>query len=853
MKELLGGKGANLSEMSKMGLPVPAAFTITTEVCEYIYAHGEKYPSQLEKEVAKNMAKLEKATGKKFGDPKNPLLLSVRSGASVSMPGMMDTVLNLGLNEKTLAGLIDKTGNERFCYDIFRRFINMFGNVVLGVDHHHFEAVLDRIKKKIKVKEDTELTAKDWKEVSKKYLELVKRKTGKAFPMQPKKQLQMAIDAVFGSWMNARAISYRRINKLQHVKGTAVNVQAMVFGNTGEHSGTGVLFTRDPGTGENKLYGEYLVNAQGEDVVAGIRTPEDMKTLAKKHPEIYEDLLRIKKLVEKHYKEMQDMEFTVEEGKLYVLQTRTGKRTAQAAIRIAMEMLKEKLVNEKQAVMMVNADMIDQVLHPFIDPKAPKEEIAKGLPASPGAATGKVVFSSETAAHRGEKEDIILVRHETSPEDIEGMNAAKGILTSCGGMTSHAAVVARGMGKPCIAGASEVCVDYANKLFTVDGQTFRQNDVITIDGSAGCVYKGYVKRVDPKMTADFEKLMKLADKYRTLKVRANVDTGPDAEKARALGAEGIGLCRTEHMFFQGHRLRHMQGMIVAHTVEERKRELAKLLPYQKRDFESIFTAMKGLPVTIRLLDPPLHEFLPGDSKGIAALAKSAKMSKQKLKKHIEKLHEINPMLGHRGCRLLISYPEIAEMQTKAIISAALAVQKKKMKVYPEIEIPLIGTIKELTNLTEVIHATAKKVDPKGLVKYKVGTMIEVARACTQADKIAESAEFASFGTNDLTQTTFGFSRDDAGKFLPDYVEHGILPADPFQTLDKEGVGEFVEMAVSRARKVDPKFELGVCGEHGGDPDSITFFHNVGLDLISCSTYRVPVARLAAAQAALGKK
>lgn len=854
MKEILGGKGANINEMYNMGLAVPEAFTITTEVCDYYHKHDCTYPKTLQEEIDKNLEKLEKATGKKFGDIHNPLLLSVRSGASVSMPGMMDTVLNLGLNYDALKGMIERTENERFCYDIFRRFIQMFGNVVLGVDHHNFEEILGKVKKDAKVSYDSELTAEQMAEVVKKYLQMVKRKTKKDFPMDPREQLQMAIDAVFGSWNNDRAITYRRINDIRGLKGTAVNVQSMVFGNTGEESGTGVLFTRNPSTGENKLYGEYLMNAQGEDVVAGIRTPEDMADLKKKHNDIYEQIVDMKKLVENHYKDMQDMEFTIEDGKLYILQTRTGKRTAQAAINIAMDMLKEKRVTEKQALMMVDPESLDQVLHPFIDPKAPKELIAKGLPASPGAASGEVVFDSDKAskkAHDGKR--VILVRHETSPDDIEGMHAAEGILTACGGMTSHAAVVARGMGRPCIAGATSVIIDMKKKEFTVKGKTIKEGDVITLDGSTGQVFMGDVPRIDPQLTGAFKQLMKLADKYRTLGVRTNADTGADSETALKFGAEGIGLCRTEHMFFTGPRIRIVQEMILSETTQEREAALKQLLPFQKKDFATIFKAMKGQPVTVRLLDPPLHEFLPDSEKDIKELAVLFKTNRQNILKKIVKLHEANPMLGHRGCRLLITYPEVARMQVTAIMKAALQLKKQGIKAIPEIEVPLVGSEKEFQMLREVIDQTAKEVDPKGEIHYTVGTMIELARACILADRIAEHADFFSFGTNDLTQTTFGFSRDDIGKFLPDYIEKNIIERDPFRSLDVDGVGELIKMAIKKGRGVKKDLLIGICGEHGGDTSSIKFFHKVGLDFVSCSPFRVPIAKLAAAQAAIGKK
>jgi pyruvate,orthophosphate dikinase len=869
MKDLLGGKGANLAEMTNLGIPVPAGFTITTEVCTYYYKKGGKYPPGLKRQVEQAMKRVEKVMGARFGDAKNPLLVSCRSGARISMPGMMDTVLNIGLNDTTVQGLIEKTNNPRFAYDAYRRFVNMYGDVVMGVrprnekEHDPFEEILEAKKKARKVKLDTELTAEDLKELVDEFKALIKRRLGRPFPEDPMEQLWGAIGAVFKSWNIPRAVSYRQIHGIPDDWGTAVNVQAMVFGNMGEDSATGVAFTRDPATGENYFYGEYLTNAQGEDVVAGIRTPQPInrakkvpkgvKTLEDEMPKLYQQLVRIRNKLEKHYKEMQDIEFTIQQGKLWMLQTRTGKRTAAAAIKIAVDMVKEGLITKEEAVMRVEPEQIDQLLHPTLDPKAEKKLLTKGLPASPGAAVGQVVFTAEEAeawAAKGKR--VILVRIETSPDDIRGMNAAEGILTSRGGMTSHAAVVARGMGKCCVAGAGEVVVDYRRNRFTVGKTVVKQGDWISMDGTKGEVYLGQVPKVEPRLTGDFATFMKWVDELRTLGVRTNADTPHDAGVARAFGAEGIGLCRTEHMFFEGKRIDAVREMILADDEAGRRKALAKILPMQRDDFVGIFRAMAGLPVTIRTLDPPLHEFLPHTQKEIRELAKEMGVKPSVLTKKVESLAEANPMLGHRGCRLGIAYPEITEMQARAIFEAACIVTKEGKRVYPEVMIPLVGTVEELRRQKEIVVRTAEEVmKSQGVkIKYLVGTMIELPRAALTADQIATEAEFFSFGTNDLTQTTFGLSRDDAGKFLPMYVEQGILPYDPFVTLDEEGVGQLVEMGVTKGRRTRPDLKVGICGEHGGDPQSVAFCHRVGLNYVSCSPYRVPIARLAAAQAAI---
>ena len=855
MKNLLGGKGANLAEMVNLGIPVPPGFTITTEVCTAYYENNGQWPEGLEEQVKENLAKLESEMGQKFGDPSNPLLVSVRSGARVSMPGMMDTVLNLGLNDAVAEGMIKKTGNPRFVWDSFRRFVHMYSDVVLGAPHEEFEKAIAAMKEKRGVTLDSELVAEDLKELAHQYMEIARETTGKVFPEDPWEQLKGAINAVFGSWNSKRAITYRKIHGIPHDWGTAVNVQAMVFGNMGETSGTGVAFTRDPATGENVFYGEYLMNAQGEDVVAGIRTPVPISQLKADMPEIYAQLESIYKKLEQHYKGMQDIEFTIQEGRLFMLQTRTGKRTGPAAVRMAVEMVEEGLIDEKTAVMRVQPSALDQLLHPMIDPKAKVEVLAKGLPASPGAAVGRVVFTAEAAeewAARGEQ--VILVRTETSPEDIGGMHAAQGILTARGGMTSHAAVVARGMGKCCVAGCGAVIINEHQRTMTISGAQFAEGDWITLNGSTGEVIKGKAPLVQPSLTGNFGKLMEMADSIRTMKVRTNADTPVDARQARQFGAEGIGLCRTEHMFFAEDRIRAMREMILADTEQERRAALAKLLPFQKADFVGIFREMAGLPVTVRLLDPPLHEFLPKpeQTKQIAELANDLGVSEAKIRERIEALHELNPMLGFRGCRLGVVYSEIYEMQVKAIFEAACELTREGVQVLPEVMIPLVGTTGEMQMIRDyIVRIADETIAQYGVeLKYLVGTMIEVPRAALIADKIAEDAEFFSFGTNDLTQMTFGYSRDDAGRFLDAYLQANVLPADPFQSLDQEGVGQLVELGTKLGRTTRPDLKVGVCGEHGGDPDSVDFFHRAGLDYVSCSPFRVPIARLAAAQAEL---
>jgi len=852
MKELLGGKGANLAEMSSLGLPVPAGFTITTQVCELYYKLGRKYPAGLSGEVKANIAKLEKVSGKTFGSGPNPLLVSVRSGAAVSMPGMMDTVLNLGLNDKTIQAMIDLTGNERFVWDSYRRFMQMFGDVVLGMEHHDFETALDGVKKRRKAKLDTDLDVAGLKEVVAEYKK-VYRKARKAFPQDAYKQLQAAIDAVFGSWNNPRAIRYRELNDIRGLLGTAVNVQMMVFGNMGDDCGTGVAFTRDPASGANKFYGEFLMNAQGEDVVAGIRTPEPINRLPRHNKKAYQQLLRIRARLEKHYKDMQDIEFTIEKGKLYMLQTRTGKRTASAAVKIAIDMMRERLITETDAVLRVDPKSLDQLLHPTFDPKgeADAKQIGKGLPASPGAAAGQIVFQAHEAEEMATVgQAVILVRIETSPEDIGGMDAAKGILTQRGGMTSHAAVVARGMGKCCVAGCGELIIDYSAKSMIAAGKKYKQGDWISLNGSTGTVYAGKVPTVDPKLTGPFGQIMALADKHRVLGVRTNADTPHDTAVAVKFGAEGIGLTRTEHMFFEGDRIVSMRKMILAEDEAGRQKALKELLPLQRKDFIGIFKALKGRPATIRFLDPPLHEFVPHDQKGQREMARAMGVPVKQIAEKVESLHEFNPMLGHRGCRLGIFYPEITEMQTRAVVEAACAVPGTKA----EIMIPLVGNVKELANqkriVLDVIEQVKSKRKGRKMPEIKIGTMIEVPRGAVTADQIAAEAEFFSFGTNDLTQMGCGFSRDDAGKFLKHYVAEGIYDQDPFQSLDRDGVGELVRIAAEKGRKARPGLKLGICGEHGGDPSSIEFCHLVGLNYVSCSPYRVPVARLAAAQAAI---
>ncbi len=857
MKKLLGGKGANLSEMTNIGLPVPSGFTITTEVCNLFYELGRKYPGGMDEQIEKNLKKLEKQMEMSFGDEENPLLVSVRSGAAISMPGMMDTVLNLGLNDRTIKGLIKKTGNERFSWDSYRRFIQMFGDVVMGVEHDKFEKALQARKDKKKVKFDTELDDQDLKALVEDYKKIIKQSKNKSFPQDPRKQLKMSIDAVFGSWNNKRAISYRNLHDIPHGIGTAVNVQAMVFGNMGESSGTGVAFTRNPATGEDKFYGEYLFNAQGEDVVAGIRTPQTISKLNEEMPKVYKELADIRKKLEDHYRDMQDLEFTIQEGKLYILQTRTGKRTAAAALRIAVDMVKKRRIDKQTAVTRVEPQMLDQLLHKQLDNKAKDKAklLTKGLPASPGAALGRVVFDADDAVKESKNDNVILVRTETSPEDIQGMAVSQGILTARGGMTSHAAVVARGMGKCCVAGAEDVKVYESKKYIEINGSRINEGDWITLDGSTGEVFKDKIPVVDPEIGEDFKKFMSWVDTYRSIGVRANADTPHDSKVALDFGAEGIGLCRTEHMFFETDRIKAVRKMIVANSREEREKALAAILPMQKKDFIEIFKVMKGLPVTIRLLDPPLHEFLPHEDKDIKEIAGELGIKFDELKGTVNALHEMNPMLGHRGCRLSITYPEILEMQARAIFEAASELTQKGYKVKPEIMVPLVGNVNEIKILKKQIIKIADEILKKGKKKftYKIGTMIEIPRACVTADEIAREAEFFSFGTNDLTQMTFGFSRDDAGKFLPDYIDKGIMEKDPFATLDINGVGQLVKMGVEKGRKTKEKLKIGICGEHGGDPNSIEFCHMIGMDYVSCSPYRVPIARLAAARAAIKEK
>ena len=849
MKNLLGGKGANLAEMSAIGLPVPPGFTITTEVCTHFYAHGKSYPAELTSQVTEALAALEAQVGRRFGDAANPLLVSVRSGARASMPGMMDTVLNLGLNKQTVEGLAQQSGDARFAYDSWRRFIQMYSTVVLDLEHHDFEDIIDAVKRDHGLRSDTEMGAGNWQQVVDRFLALVQEKTGTPFPSQPQDQLWGAIGAVFSSWMNQRAITYRRLNDIPESWGTAVNVQAMVFGNMGNDCATGVAFTRDPSTGENKFYGEYLINAQGEDVVAGIRTPKTIADMQTEMPAIYSQLLDVRSLLEKHYRDMQDIEFTVQQSKLYMLQTRNGKRTAAAALKVACDMVREGLIDKTEAITRVSPASLEQLLHPTLDPKAERKLIAKGLPASPGAASGKIVFTAEEAEAQAEKgEKVILCRMETSPEDIHGMHAAAGILTTRGGMTSHAAVVARGMGRACVAGAGEVRIDSKAGTLTSRGLTLKAGDIITIDGASGDVMRGAVPVIRPELSGDFAELMGWADSLRKLKVRANAETPMDAAQARKFGAEGIGLCRTEHMFFDEGRIPAVREMILADDEAGRRKALAKLQPMQSGDFAQLFTIMDGLPVTIRLLDPPLHEFLPHTDKEVDELAAQSGLSPEKIRQRTAALTESNPMLGHRGCRLGITYPEIYEMQVRAIFSAVQEVATKGIKVEPEIMFPLIATKAELDKLKAMTDAVAAEMK---VAAYKIGIMIELPRAALRAGELAESAEFFSFGTNDLTQTTFGLSRDDAGNFLPDYLKRNVLTHDPFVTLDTEGVGELVKIAAERGRSTRPNIKLGICGEHGGDPASIAFCAQVGLDYVSCSPFRVPIARLAAAQAALG--
>jgi pyruvate, orthophosphate dikinase len=869
MRNLLGGKGANLAEMSNLGLPVPPGLTITTEVCTYYYAHQETYPAELKAQVQSALDKVGQLTGRIFGDAKNPLLLSVRSGARASMPGMMDTVLNLGLNDVTVEAIAASSGDARFAYDSYRRFIQMYSNVVLEVDHHHFEDILEEYKDRKGYHLDTDLQADEWKALIGSYKALVERETGKPFPQDPHEQLWGAVGAVFGSWMNARAIKYRELHNIPASWGTAVNVQSMVFGNLGETSATGVAFTRNPSTGKKELYGEFLINAQGEDVVAGIRTPQniteiarieagsDKPSLEKAMPEAYAEFVRICGLLESHYRDVQDVEFTIERNKLWMLQTRNGKRTAKAALKIAVDLVNEGLITKQEAVGRIEPAALDQLLHPTIDPKAERKIVATGLPASPGAAAGEIVFDSDDAeAAKAAGRKVILVRVETSPEDIHGMHAAEGILTTRGGMTSHAAVVARGMGKPCVSGAGGLRVDYANQTMIAGGMTLKKGDFITIDGSLGQVLQGHVAMQEPELSGEFNTLMQWADEIRSLKVRTNADTPTDARTARSFGAEGIGLCRTEHMFFEGERIVAVREMILADDEKGRRAALAKLLPMQRDDFYELFTIMKGLPVTIRLLDPPLHEFLPHTDEEIADVAKAMGQSADKLRRRANELHEFNPMLGFRGCRLAIAYPEIAEMQARAIFEAAVDAAKATGEaVIPEVMVPLVFGKPEFDLVKARIDAMAQLVTKEKGAKldYQVGTMIELPRACLVANEIAKTAEFFSFGTNDLTQTGLGISRDDAASFLGAYTAQGILPSDPFVTIDRDGVGELVRIGVALGRQTRPDIKLGICGEHGGDPASVAFCHEVGLDYVSCSPYRVPIARLAAAQAALGVK
>lgn len=897
MKNLLGGKGANLAEMTNLGIPVPPGFTITTEVCDAHYKNNQQYPEGLAEEIAQNLSRLEEITGTKLDDPNNPLLVSGRSGAAASMPGMMDTVLFLGLTEDTVAGLIKKTGNERFVWDAYRRFITMFGDVVMGVERHYFEKILDKYKKKARVKSDTELTAEHLRKVVAESKVVYKKHTKEDFPNDPMVQLRMVIDAVFASWNNPRAVKYRQLYDIKGLLGTAVNIQAMVFGNMGDTSATGVCFTRNPSTGKNEFYGEFLPNAAGEDVVAGIRTPEPICRLSKLMPDVYNQLIKYKNILENHFKDVQDIEFTIQENKLFLLQTRNGKRTIQAAVKIAVDMVREGLIDKKTAISRIDPNQLDQLLHPTFDLKADRLVIATGLPASPGAAVGRVVFSAEDAeewVHK-KKDKVILVRKETSPEDIGGMHVAEGILTTRGGMTSHAAVVARGMGKCCVAGCGSLNVDYKSQTFKVDGKTVKKGDYISLDGSTGEVMLGQVATVEPQLSGDFATLMEWADEVRKLKVRTNADTPTDAKKAREFGAEGIGLCRTEHMFFGEDRIDDVRQMILFSrdvkilrakiaamekelgkeskkngNAKDLQKELAKakkalekplmlytsaldkLLPMQRDDFEQIFKAMDGLPVTIRLLDPPLHEFLPHEDSSQKDIAKKMKISLKEVQDKVAALHELNPMLGHRGCRLGVTYPEIYDMQVQAIIEAACNVKKEGVKVYPEIMLPIISTEREFELLKNDLCNIAKMViQEKGIeIDFMFGTMIELPRAALIADKIAKHAEFFSFGTNDLTQMTFGFSRDDAGSFVPDYIEKGILEKDPFQVLDEEGAGELIKIGIVRGQVTRPNLKTGICGEHGGNPQTISFCHKVGMDYVSCSPFRVPIARLAAAQAAL---
>ena len=858
MRNLLGGKGANLAEMTNLGLPIPPGFTVTTEACTDYYNHGRSISEEIQTQIFDALALLEEKLGKKFGDTENPLLVSVRSGARASMPGMMDTILNLGLTDISVEGFAKRTGNPRFAYDSYRRFIQMFSDVVMEVPKSLFERVIDEIKEDRKVHFDTELTAEDLKEVIRRFKEIYKEKMGEEFPQEPRVQLMEAVKAVFRSWDNERAIVYSRMNDIPGDWGTAVNVQSMVFGNMGNTSGTGVAFTRNPSTGAKGIYGEYLINAQGEDVVAGIRTPQPITRLEEDLPECYEEFLKIANRLEEHYRDMQDMEFTIEDGKLYFLQTRNGKRTAQAALQIACDLVDEGMITPQEAVSRIEAKSLDQLLHPAFDPDALKKGTVMGqaLPASPGAAAGKIYFTAEEAKEAHETgERVILVRLETSPDDIEGMHAAEGILTVRGGMTSHAAVVARGMGTACISGCGDIVIDEKKKQFTLGGKTYFEGDYISLDGSTGKIYDGDIQTQEASISGNFGRIMSWADSFRKLRVRTNADTPADAANAVRLGAEGIGLCRTEHMFFEPERIPKIRKMILSKTVEEREKALEELIPFQKGDFKALYEVMEGKPVTIRFLDPPLHEFVPTDEKDIEALAKDMNLSVEEVKRTCSELHEFNPMMGHRGCRLSVTYPEIARMQTRAVIEAAIEVSKEKgFEIVPEIMVPLVGDKKELKFVKDVIVETAEKVkaEKNSNLVYHIGTMIEIPRAALLANEIAEEAEFFSFGTNDLTQMTFGFSRDDAGKFLVDYYKSKIYESDPFAKLDQNGVGQLIEMAVTKGRSQRPNLKIGICGEHGGDPSSVAFCHKVGMDYVSCSPFRVPIARLAAAQAAIAE-
>ena len=858
MKNLLGGKGANLAEMTSIGLSVPPGFIITTKACAVFYENQKQLTQEMKNQINEKLQELENEINKRLGDRNDPLLVSVRSGAAVSMPGMMDTILNLGLNDETVEGLAIKTNNKRFAYDSYRRFIQMFGDVVMGVKHEFFEKILQKIKDEKRVEFDTDLDVEDLRIIIDSYKQVIQSTTGRLFPSDAKEQLYMAVNAVFSSWNNERANIYRRMNNIHGLIGTAVNVQSMVFGNMGDDSGTGVCFTRNPSTGEDKFYGEFLMNAQGEDVVAGIRTPKKIEELNNIMPENYQELINIREKLEQHYKDMQDIEFTIQQGKLYILQTRNGKRTAQAAVKIAVDKVKQGLISKQEAILEVEPNALDQLLHKQIDPniKSDKIPLTKGLPASPGAAVGKIVFSAEEAKQETEKnEKVILVRIETSPEDIEGMDLSQGILTARGGMTSHAAVVARGMGKCCVAGCSDLIISEENKTITINNQTIRTGEIITLNGTTGEVFLGSLELTEPSLSGDFGELMKWADETRRLKIRTNADTPKDAATAIKFGAQGIGLCRTEHMFFEESRIKAVREMILSETKEMRERALAKILPMQRQDFKSLFEVMDNRPVTIRFLDPPLHEFLPKENNEIIELANEMNLSTEKIKEKIQELHEFNPMLGHRGCRLTITYPEIAEMQSRAVFEAATEIIRQGKNIIPEVMIPLVGNTKEFENQKQIVDKIAKKVKQEQGIEfeYKVGTMIEVPRGAITADKIAEQAEFFSFGTNDLTQMGCGFSRDDSGSFLKEYTKLGIYKQDPFQSLDQEGIGELMKIAIQKAKPIRPDIKLGICGEHGGDPESIYFCHKIGLDYVSCSPYRVPIARLAAAQIAIKEK